>query len=185
MSEAMDYLLKIRPELMGQYFSFIKTSGEHLDEKTKFIISVITKVDRQTDKGFRQYLKRALKSGISANELIDALFVAFPTLGLSKIIWATEIILEMDLDEFEPDNMKKESDWREVMNFVDIPSEELLELNIQSLNLLVYRQGEKVKIYDARCPHQATLLTKNDCKGLEIQCSKHKWKFNIWNSFVL
>ena len=54
MSDALNYLMQLRPEAMENYFSFIKKSGKHLDDKTRAIISVITKVDKQTDRGFRQ-----------------------------------------------------------------------------------------------------------------------------------
>ena len=54
----------------------------------------------QTDRGFRQYLTRALREGATAAEVLDALLMAFPALGLAKIVWATDIILKMNLPEF-------------------------------------------------------------------------------------
>ena len=53
-----------------------------------------------TERGLRQYVKRALREGCSGAEIIDALLMAFPTLGLSKIVWATDVILAMQLPEF-------------------------------------------------------------------------------------
>ena len=86
MSDALNYLMKIRPDEMKAYFKFVKKAGEHLDPKTRAIISVITKVDNQTEVGLKQYLVRAMQVGVTADEIIDSLFAAFPTLGLSKII---------------------------------------------------------------------------------------------------
>ena len=63
MSDALNYLVKARPEAMSQYFGFLKECGKHLDPKTRNLISVITKVDAQTERGFRQYLGRALREG--------------------------------------------------------------------------------------------------------------------------
>ena len=57
MSDALSYLLKARPEAMGHYFSFLKDAGKHLDPKTRDLISVITKVHVQTERGFKQYLE--------------------------------------------------------------------------------------------------------------------------------
>ncbi len=105
MSDALNYLVKARPEAMGSYFSFLKKAGEHLDPKTRDLISVITKVAVQTEPGFRQYLTRALREGCTANEELDALLMAFPVLGLAKIVWATEILLDMDIPEFRPENL--------------------------------------------------------------------------------
>ena len=71
MSDALNYLLKVRPDAMKSYFDFIKKSGTSLDPKTRAIISVITKVDNQTETGLRQYLVRALRAGVSADEIQD------------------------------------------------------------------------------------------------------------------
>ncbi len=100
MSDALAYLLKARPEAMGLYFAFLKDCGKHLDPKTRALISVITKVDAQTERGFRQYLGRALRDGCTPMEVLDALLMAFPTLGLSKIVWAVDIILALELPGF-------------------------------------------------------------------------------------
>jgi alkylhydroperoxidase/carboxymuconolactone decarboxylase family protein YurZ len=100
MSKALDYLLKARPEAMQAYFTFLKKAGEHLDPKTAALISVITKVHAKTANGVRQYLPRALKAGASADEVIDALLMAMPALGFSKIVWAIDVIIEMNLPEF-------------------------------------------------------------------------------------
>ena len=102
MSDALNYLVKARPEAMGHYFAFLKDCGKHLDPKTRNLISVITKVHAQTERGFRQYLGRALRDGCTPMEVLDALLMAFPALGLAKIVWAVDIILAMDLPEFNP-----------------------------------------------------------------------------------
>ena len=103
MSDALTYLVKARPDAVGHYFAFLKNCGKHLDPKTRNLISVITKVDAQTERGFRQYLGRALREGCTPAEVLDALLMAFPTLGLAKIVWAVDIILAMDLPEFRPE----------------------------------------------------------------------------------
>ena len=101
MSEALTYLLKARPDAVPHYFAFLKACGTYLDPKTRNLISVITKVDAQTERGFKQYLKRALAEGCSPMEVLDALLMAFPTLGLTKIVWAVDIILAMGLPGFD------------------------------------------------------------------------------------
>ena len=103
MSDALDYLLKARPEAMGHYFAFLKDAGKHLEPKTRDLISVITKVHAQTERGFRQYLRRALRDGCTPAEVLDTLLMAFPALGLAKIIWAVDIILAMNIPEFQSD----------------------------------------------------------------------------------
>ena len=115
MSDALNYLVKARPEAMGHYFSFLKDAGKHLDPKTRDLISVITKVHAQTERGFRQYLGRALRDGCTPMEVLDALLMAFPALGLAKIVWAVDIILAMDIPEFKPEAMAEPAQWHDVM----------------------------------------------------------------------
>jgi alkylhydroperoxidase/carboxymuconolactone decarboxylase family protein YurZ len=90
MSDALSYLIKARPEAMKAYLTFLKDTGKHLDPKTRSLISVITKIDSQTERGLRQYLPRALRDGASPHEILDAILMVFPTLGLAKIIWAVD-----------------------------------------------------------------------------------------------
>jgi len=105
MSDALDWLLAVRPGPMQAYFSFLKQAGGSLDPKTRSLISVITKVGAQTERGFRQYLKRALRDGATADEVIDALLMAFPLLGFSKIVWAVDQLIAMDLPEFDRERL--------------------------------------------------------------------------------
>ena len=41
MSDALNYLIKARPEAMKAYFAFFKESGKHLDPKTRSLISCL------------------------------------------------------------------------------------------------------------------------------------------------
>jgi nitrite reductase/ring-hydroxylating ferredoxin subunit/alkylhydroperoxidase/carboxymuconolactone decarboxylase family protein YurZ len=101
MSDALAFLVKARPEAMGHYLAFLKDCGTRLDPRTRCLISVITKVHAQTERGLRQYVKRALREGCSMAEVLDALLMAFPALGLSRIVWAVDVLLDMDLPELQ------------------------------------------------------------------------------------
>ena len=125
MSDALNYLVKVRPDAMGAYFKFLKKAGDHLDTRTRDLISVITKVAVQTEPGFRQYLTRALRNGASPQEVIDALLMAFPVLGLAKIVWATDILLAMDIPEFRPENLDIKPSWHDLAAVNDLPDGEV------------------------------------------------------------
>jgi len=125
MSDALNYLIKVRPEAMGNYFKFLKNAGDYLDPRTRDLISVITKVAVKTDSGFRQYLMRALHNGASPQEVIDALLMAFPVLGLAKIVWAMEILLDMDIPEFRPENLGAEPSWHGLGALDELPEGEI------------------------------------------------------------
>jgi len=179
MSDALNYLLKVRPGAMKSYFDFIKKSGTSLDPKTRAIISVITKVDNQTETGFRQYLPRALQAGVSADEIIDALFAAFPTLGLTKIIWAVDIIIAMEIPEFDPELLGQNKEWHKVIAMDALKQDDVIYVHAEDRDLFVYYGNEMVKVFDSRCPHQVTNIPELALQDCTLTCPKHQWKFDI------
>jgi nitrite reductase/ring-hydroxylating ferredoxin subunit/alkylhydroperoxidase/carboxymuconolactone decarboxylase family protein YurZ len=179
-SDALDYLMKVRPEAMQSYFGFIRAAGKHLDQRTRAIISVITKADRQTDAGFRQYVTRALREGVSADEILDALLVAFPTLGLSKIVWAVDVLLDMNLPEFAPGQLDSEAPagWHDVAAEADIAGRRLSRVAAAGRELFVFN-SDGVRVYDSRCPHQATNIPAEAARDDVLTCPRHGWQFDL------
>jgi nitrite reductase/ring-hydroxylating ferredoxin subunit/alkylhydroperoxidase/carboxymuconolactone decarboxylase family protein YurZ len=179
MSDALNYLVQARPEAMTSYFTFLKKAGQHLDPKTRDLISVITKVAVQTEAGFKQYLMRALRDGCTPNEVIDALLMAFPVLGLAKIVWATDILLAMDIPEFRPENLDAQASWHDITAAADIPMEETTYFEVDGRHLFVYKDASEIRVYDSRCPHQVTDIPHLALEGTTLTCPKHHWKFDI------
>lgn len=179
MSDALSYLMKARPEAMGHYFAFLKDCGTHLDPKTRSLISVINKVHSQTERGFRQYLGRALRDGCSPMEVLDALLMAFPTLGLARIVWAVDIILSMDLPEFQPEALGAAGEWHDVMATKGVKEGEVLRVECNGRGLFVYREAAAWRVYDSRCPHQTTNIPHLALEGTTLTCPKHQWAFDI------
>jgi nitrite reductase/ring-hydroxylating ferredoxin subunit/alkylhydroperoxidase/carboxymuconolactone decarboxylase family protein YurZ len=179
MSDALKYLLKARPEAVGHYFAFLKDCGKHLDPKTRDLISVITKVHAQTERGFRQYLGRALRDGCTPMEVLDALLMAFPALGLAKIVWAVDIILAMDLPEFQPGAMGAAGEWHDVMATEGFAVGATRRVECDGRGLFVHRTDEAWRVYDSRCPHQTTNIPHLALEGCTLTCPKHGWAFDI------
>ena len=180
MSDALNYLVKARPDAVGHYFAFLKACGTRLDPKTRNLISVITKVHAQTDRGFRQYLRRALREGCTPAEVLDALLMAFPALGLAKIVWAVDIILSMDLPEFAPEALHGEGpQWHDVMAFADLEPGEVQRVDCDGRGLFIYAEGDDIRVYDSRCPHQSTNIPHLALRGHTLTCPKHEWAFDV------
>jgi len=179
MSEALNYLVKVRPDAMTHYFTFLKKAGDHLDVRTRDLISVITKVAVQTETGFKQYLSRALRNGATPNEIIDALLMAFPVLGLAKIVWAMDILLSMDIPEFRPEYLNSTATWHDLAPISELPPNEVSFIECDGRHLFVYRNGDEIKVYDSRCPHQVTDIPHLALEGKKITCPKHNWTFDI------
>lgn len=179
MSDALNYLVTARPEAMKAYLKFIKETGKGLDPKTRALITLITKVATQTENGFRQYLVRALDAGCRPDEILDAILHAFPALGLTKIVWATEILLDMDLPEFRAGNLGKERRWHDVRAADTFPDGEITYVDADGRSLFVYRTNGDFRVYDSRCPHQVTNIPHLALEGFRLTCPKHHWAFDI------
>jgi nitrite reductase/ring-hydroxylating ferredoxin subunit len=164
---------------VGHYFAFLKNCGKHLDPKTRNLISLITKVHAQTERGFRQYLGRALREGCAPMEVLDALLMAFPALGLAKIVWAVDIILAMDLPEFQPAAMGEPGQWHDLMGADELQPGETRRVECDGRALFVHRAGDDWRVYDSRCPHQTTDIPHLALQGCTLTCPKHEWAFDI------
>jgi nitrite reductase/ring-hydroxylating ferredoxin subunit/alkylhydroperoxidase/carboxymuconolactone decarboxylase family protein YurZ len=180
MSDALSYLIKARPEAMTAYFTFLKDAGKYLDPKTRSLISVITKIDSQTERGLRQYLPRAIRDGASPNEILDAILMAFPTLGLAKIVWAVDILLDMDIPEFRTELLDAEPGWHDLIGWSEVIDGDITYVDdCDGRNVFVYRSGDNCKVYDSRCPHQVTDIPHLALSGKQLTCPKHQWAFDI------
>ncbi len=185
MSEALDYLLKVRKEAIEPYFQFLKEGGKHLDDKTRSLLSVITKVDAKTEAGLKQYLKRALKQGNTADEILDAMLVCTPTLGLSKIIWAIDIIIKMDLSEFDADVLvgakeAKKKQWIKLKPIDEI-EQGVSYHKVEGKSCFINKNGDEIQIFDSMCPHRETIIPCDAIDGTTLECPMHHWKFNLEN----
>jgi nitrite reductase/ring-hydroxylating ferredoxin subunit len=164
---------------MKAYFSFMRQAGEHLDPKTRALISIITKVAAQSEDGFRQYLSRGLQAGLTANEVIDGILMAFPALGLTKITWAMELILGLDIPEFRLEALQRtEGTWNRVAEAESIPVDRTVLIHAGGRDLFVRGNGKTYKVYDNRCPHQVTSIPELAISRNRITCPKHGWVFD-------
>jgi len=180
MSDALNYLIKARPDAMKSYFSFLKQAGKHLDPKTRSLISIITKIDSQTERGLRQYLPRALRDGATPNEVLDAILTAFPSLGLAKIVWAMDILVDMDIPEFRAELLGAEAGWHDLSHWADVKDGDVTYIeDCDGRSVFVYRSGDDHRVYDSRCPHQVTNIPHLALEGKCLTCPKHQWVFDI------
>ena len=189
MSEALDYLIKVRKDAIEPYFQFLKEGGKHLDDKTRSLLSVITKVDAKTEAGLKQYLKRALKQGNSADEILDAMLTCMPTLGLSKIVWAIDIIIKMDLPEFDADVLAgaketKKKQWIKLKPIDEI-EEGISYHEYEDKSCFINKNGNDIQVFDSMCPHRETKIPCDAIDGTTLTCPMHHWKFNLENGECL
>lgn len=179
MSDALKFLVQARPEAMGHYFAFLKDCGTRLDPKTRNLISVITKVHAQTERGLRQYLARALRDGCSGEEILDALLMAFPALGLAKIVWAVDVILAMELPEFAfVAAPPVQPCWHELPDAQALLPGETRRLECDGRAVFVHRGDADWHVFDSRCPHQGADIPQLALEGDVLVCPRHGRRFD-------
>ena len=120
-----------------------------------------------------------MQIGVTADEIIDALFVAFPTLGLTKIVWAVDIILGMEIPEFNAESLGQKKSWHDVIAIDELKDKQVTYIKADDRELFIYTDHDNIKVFDSRCPHQATDIPELALKGCELTCPKHGWKFDV------
>lgn len=181
MSKGLDYLAAKRPKAMSGLLQFYGKSVQALDDKTRLLISVVTKVATGTERGLRQYAPQAVKAGASKEELLDAVLMAFPAAGLTRVVDAVHILLDMGLlpslsSEQEPQGAK------EIVlgNTEEFEIGKMHPVSTEKGAMIVYRSADDVfKLYSAVCPHAKGNLGDGTCDGTVIECPVHHWTFNL------
>ncbi len=179
----LQYLSQERPEAMQHLLAFFKESGRHLDPKTRFLISVVTKVINFSPRGLRQYLPRALKEGASRDELIDAILCAYPAAGLTKVVDAIEVLRELDregkLGAPAAVAAEPEAQWVPVLRTEEVPAGEARVADVGHRQLAVFNVGGEFLATANSCVHQGGYLGDGFLDGEVVICPLHGWQFNV------
>lgn len=181
MSKALRYLATVRPEAATHLLSFYKHSVQSLDDKTRHLIQIVTKVTVGTERGLRQYAPKALKSGASKEEILDAVLMAFPAAGLNKVLDAIDVLNDLDLlpqaVDAKQDSAKVEKNLGSLQTF---PIGQMKNIRRPEGDLIVFRLDEEhVKVYSARCPHSKASLCDGTDHGDRVECRVHNWVFDL------
>lgn len=181
MSKALNYLASVRPEAATHLLGFYKHSVKALDDKTRHLIQIVTKVTVGTERGLRQYAPKALKAGASKEEILDAVMMAFPAAGLPKVLEALEILREMDLLP-EPPGVKEEIIPGEVVlaRLEGLELRRMTCVHAPAGDVILFRTGEDaVRAYRNKCPHSRANLCKGTDHGDRVECKVHNWVFDL------
>lgn len=180
MSRALTFLTKARPEAMGAYFAFLKDNGSRLEPKTRALISVITKAAVQTEKGLLQYTTKALEAGATPEEILDALMMAFPALGLSRIVWAVDVLIDNGVEGFgDAADTGPDGEEIDVCALDALPPGRTVKVRPHGHPVLLTRVGDGVRAHRAVCTHQGMELMESGIRGTQVTCAQHGWTFDL------
>ena len=110
---------------------------------------------------------------------LGALLTAFPTLGLAKIVWAVDIILSMEINDFAVEALNGAEAWHDLGAAVDFPDGEARRITAGYRAVFVWRRGDALRVYDSTCPHQVTNIPELAICDNHLTCPKHNWKFDL------
>ena len=180
MSKALSYLAKARPDAATHLLSFYKHSVQSLDDKTRHLIQIVTKVTVGTERGLRQYAPKALKAGATKEEILDAVLMAFPAAGLNKVLDAITTLIDLELlPEVDAPVVASEED-KNLGAIADFPLHRMQCVNRPSGDVIVFRAGEEnFRVYSSRCPHAKSTLCKGVDHGSQVECRVHNWTFDL------
>nr|CRH06730.1 putative Carboxymuconolactone decarboxylase [Candidatus Magnetococcus massalia] len=180
MSKALRYLAAARPAAATSLLTFYKESVQALDDKTRCLIQIVTKVTVGTERGLRQYAPKALKAGATKEEILDAVLMAFPAAGLNKVLDAIVVLQELDL---VPDVSEKGADEAvdpDLGALEEYPVGKLSCVSRGSESYILYRvDARDVKVWQSRCPHAKASLCKGVDHGDKVECKVHNWVFDL------
>jgi NAD(P)H-dependent nitrite reductase small subunit len=181
----LQYLSQARPEAMQHLLAFFKESGKHLDPKTRFLISVVTKVINFSPRGLRQYLPRAQNEGASRDELLDAILCAYPAAGLTKVVDAVEVFRALEREgKLGPATPAAapagpEAQWVAVLRAEEVPQGESRVANVGHRQLAVFNVGGEFLATANACVHQGGYLGDGFLDGEVVICPLHGWQFDV------
>jgi nitrite reductase/ring-hydroxylating ferredoxin subunit len=69
--------------------------------------------------------------------------------------------------------------WRRVAKLDELTLHRPCPAVADGVDLVLVRRGEALRAFEARCPHQGTLLSEGEIVGDDLVCRGHGWRFDI------
>ncbi len=182
----LQYLTQERPEAMEHLLAFFKESSRHLDPKTRFLISVVTKVINFSPRGLRQYIPRAMREGASRDEVIDAILCAYPAAGLTRVVDSIDVLRSLDLDDgpaaaAEGASETGEGEWIPVLKVGDVEVGSAKAVSAKGKRIAIFNVGGTYRAISNTCLHEGGYLAQGMVEGEVVTCIRHGWQFDVTN----
>ncbi len=75
--------------------------------------------------------------------------------------------------------------WREICKLSELREGELRRVDLEDVELLVVRIGDRVHVADAWCTHQRSDLTLGLLEGKKVRCALHQALFDLETGEVI
>ena len=188
----LQWLSRERPEAMGHLLAFFRESGRHLDPKTRFLISIVTKVVRLSPRGLRQYIPRAMREGATRDEILDAILCAYPAAGLTNVLEAVQVLRSLDLPTAPAEDAAEDADepagdpeWTTVARTGDLPPGGAAVVEVRGRSLALFNVDGAFHATSNTCLHEGGELGCGSLDGRVVTCHRHGWTFDVTSGACL
>ncbi|MEE2659014.1 MAG: Rieske 2Fe-2S domain-containing protein [Candidatus Latescibacterota bacterium] len=181
----LQWLSRERPQAMEHLLAFFGESGRHLEPKTRFLISIVTKVINFSGRGLRQYIPRAYREGASRDEILDAILCSYPAAGLTRVVDAVQVLRSLNLEDKNESADSAAPEWTAVARASQIGAGESLVAKVRGCSIALFNVDDRYYAVDNRCLHQGGELGCGVLQGSVVTCSRHGWQFDVTNGNCL
>ena len=77
--------------------------------------------------------------------------------------------------------MSEHDFWVDAVALDELPTEDVQGVNVEGLELALYRVGAEVFATDDMCTHSHARLCEGFLEGFEIECPLHQGRFDVRN----
>lgn len=84
-----------RGEALQAYLGLLGTLGKSLDPKVKQLVLIALQTTQGSPRALRRHVPRALEAGATPDEVIDAISLALPVAGLTRVSEALGAVADL------------------------------------------------------------------------------------------
>jgi len=84
--DGLTYLMSERKDVVKSYQNLLSKLGTHLDDKTRELIVLSLQITTHEPEAVKILIPKLMKYGASPDEIVDAVLLTIPNVGLTTII---------------------------------------------------------------------------------------------------
>lgn len=74
---------------------------------------------------------------------------------------------------------------KQIASITDLQQEKLVGVQVAGVELIAVEDGEQIRVFEGRCPHQGNLLSEGDVENGRLTCRAHGWQFHCTNGIKI
>jgi alkylhydroperoxidase/carboxymuconolactone decarboxylase family protein YurZ len=94
-TDGLDLLGRERPEVVQAYLGLLRELGSSLEPKTKQLILICLQTTQGSGRALRRHVPRAIAAGATREECLDAISLALPVAGLTRVTEAVAAVADL------------------------------------------------------------------------------------------